>query len=86
MYYSKALFCFQNNLEENMIDIQEVVETLPAPDLKILGKSLRLSAVNSPRPILIEAVMKHSRGSHIGQFFSKASTPTASTILCRSGH
>ena len=52
-----------------MSDLDDILHTLPAPDLRGLAKSLRLPT-SDQRPVIIEAVLKHARKKSIGSFFT----------------
>ncbi|KAI0225959.1 Fanconi-associated nuclease 1 [Lamellibrachia satsuma] len=69
--------------EENLTDLSEILHTLPAPSLKNLALTFRLSNPVQPRSQLIDSIMKHGRQKNIGSFFMGSLGGTADTIMKR---
>ena len=69
--------------EENLTDLSEILHTLPAPCLKNLALTFRLSNPGQPRSQLIDSIMKHGRQKNIGSFFVGSLGGTADTIMKR---
>ena len=64
--YLSLFYC----LESSLTDMEEILTTLPAPDLRTLAKSLRLSTTEQ-RTAITEAVLQHAKKKSISSFFNK---------------
>ena len=56
-----------------MTDLEDVLISLPAPDIKTVAKSLKLSS-SLGREDGIAAILKHTSQVNIGNFFKKPSS------------
>ena len=56
-----------------MTDLEDVLKSLPAPDIKTVAKSLKLSS-SLGREDGIAAILKHTSQVNIGSFFKKPSS------------
>lgn len=71
--------------ESSLSNLEDMLVTLPAGDLRSLAKSLRLST-SEQRPAIIEAVQKHAKQKSIGAFFSgKCAGTNEVSVMKRSG-
>jgi len=65
-----------------MDEIDEVVRSMSAPDLRAVAKTLHL-VPNLPRLSLVNAIVSHGRRTDIGSFFSQAAGATEKIIIKR---
>ena len=68
-----------------MTELEDVLVALPAPEVKVLAKSLKLNIASMQKEDLVSAVLQHSRRGGITTFFGGrgASKSTSNMIMKR---
>ena len=67
-----------------MTDLEDVLIALPAPDVKVLAKTLKLAVTSMQKDDLVSAILQHSqRGGIINFFGGKGAGKATSNMIMK---